>query len=469
MKNTIILFLSLFTQLQLFAQTTTTPKLDATQVVEQVLNTKVFIDYANSKKGIETQLLALNNQPGISSEDYADLQNAYGQTKAAFDNFLNLVRQDMIDFQLFEKAANGDQPTILRYLNAYNSGVGVYDREFQPVYNRVVKTRSLKDWLEPLALQAFNIFGALFKGKNPRQDILVNDLLLASKKYFLNRLEMKPWDALVRIQPSSNGGSVAPPPTVYVNTTTPPPASPGTTPPPPLMTGTSDTLLEQPVMKTLSGSLEFVIAGNPPRPMNFAAPSRSLARNLIIGEASPNASPSVAASIPVLCSMEAFGEGTAFQIQVQNTALLYVFALNSDGSIAPIYPFAEAWVRGFQMSNSRNLSVGPLMLQDATGHTTIPAKNANTGAENYIKISGAAVKEQLCLLLSKSEIDLPNVLEQLQQLPGTLAERVAALWQVQPQCASLGEAGLNINGNKIGFAVQSAEKWLLPLVFEIQR
>jgi hypothetical protein len=33
----------------------------------------------------------------------------------------------------------------------------------------------------------------------------------------------------------------------------------------------------------------------------------------------------------------------------------------------------------------------------------------------------------------------------------------------------MGEAGLNINGGKIGFAVQSAEKWLLPLVFEIQR
>jgi hypothetical protein len=121
------------------------------------------------------------------------------------------------------------------------------------------------------------------------------------------------------------------------------------------------------------------------------------------------------------------------------------------------------------MSNSRNLSVGPLMLQDANGHTTIPARNANTGAENYIKISGAAAKEQLCVLVSKSEIDLPDVLDRLQQLPGTLAERVAALWQVQPHCASLGEAGLNINGGKIGFAVQSAEKWLLPLVFEIQR
>ena len=36
-------------------------------------------------------------------------------------------------------------------------------------------------------------------------------------------------------------------------------------------------------------------------------------------------------------------------------------------------------------------------------------------------------------------------------------------------CASLGEAGLNMNGGKIGFNVSSTEKWLLPLVFEIRR
>ena len=437
-------------------------KLDATQVIEQLLNVKVFIDYANSKKAIENQLLALNKLPNVSAEDYATLQNAYGQTKAGFDNFLNLVRQDMVDYQLFEKAANGDQATILRYLNAYNAGVAVYNREFQPVYDRVVKTRGLKDWLEPLALQAFNVLGSLFKGKNPRQELLVNELLLASKKYFLNRLEMKTWEALVRIQPSENSASVAPPPAT---------ANPGTTSPP-AMLATTDTLLEEPVMKTLSGSLEFIIAGNPPRPMDFAGSSRSLGkRNLLVGEAdpNPNAAPSGSINIPVFQTVGTHGEGTAFQIRVQNTALLYAFALNSDGKCAPIYPFNEAWVRGFQMSKSRNLSVGPLMLQDATGSTTIPAKNANTGAENYIKISGPSSKEQLCLILSKSEIDLQDVIARLDQLHGSLAERVAALWQAEPHCAVVNEAGLVVNGGSIQFNVQNEAKWLLPLVFEIQR
>lgn len=466
MKNTIIFILAIMTQSQLFAQTTTPPKLDATQVIEQLLNTKVFIDYANSKKGIEAQLLALNNLSSISPEDYGALQGAYSQTKASFDQFLNLVRQDMLDYQLFERAANGDQATIGRYLSAYNAGVTTYDQQFQPVYNRVVKTRSLKDWLEPLALQAFNFLGPLFQGKNARQNLLLNELLLASKKHFLGRMEMKPWEALVSIQPSGGGGIGNS--TNNFPVTTLPPDNSATSMPPPTFTAT-DSLVEEPVMKTLSGSLEILIAGNPVRSMSFGTPSRSLSRNLVIGEADPNANVSVASTIPVLTSAEIYGEGTAFQIQVQNSALLYAFVLNSDGSLVPIYPFTEAFSRSFQMSKSRNLSVGPLMLQDAAGHTTIPAKNANTGAENYLRISGSAVKEQLCLVVSKSEIDLNAALTQLQQLPGSLAERVAALWQLEPHCASLGEAGLTVNGGKIGFNVSSSEKWLLPLIFEIRR
>lgn len=459
MKKTIILILTILGQFQLFAQNATTPpKLDATQVIEQLLNTKVFLDYANTKKAIEAQLSALNNLSNLSAEDYNALQGAYTQTKAGFDQFLTLVRQDMLDYQLFERAANGDQATISRYLGAYNAGVGLYNQQFQPLYDRVAKTRSLKNWLEPLALQAFNFLGPLFKGKNARQNLLLNELLLASKKLFIDRMEMKPWESLVRIQPNTGGAPGNPNNHAAVNTSVPPSVMLAT-----------DSLVEEPVMKTLSGSLEFIIAGNPPRSMDFGSPSRSLMRNLIIGEETPNANPSVASTIPVLRTAESHGEGTAFQIKVQNSALLYAFVLNSDGTLAPIYPFNEGWVRGFQMSKSRNLSVGPLMLQDAAGHTTIPAKNATTGTENYIKISGSATKEQLCLVVSKSEIDLNDALVRLQQLPGSLAERVAALWQMEPHCASMGEAGLSVNGGKIGFNVSSTEKWLLPLVFEIRR
>lgn len=460
-----ILFVSIFLAIYQGSFAQTTPKLDANQVIEQLLNTKLFIDYSNSKKGIETQLLALNNLPNISTDDYTALQTAYGKTKAAFDNFLGLIRQDMVDYQLFEKAANGDQTTLTRYLTAFNGGVAVYDNEFQPVYNRVIKTRSLKGWLEPLALQAFNVLGGFLKGKNARQNLLVNDLLLASKKYFISRMEMKPWEALVQIQPNATGTSVAP-------TTTDPNPTPSTIPstmPVESPATSSDTIVDQPVMKTLSGSLEFVIAGNPPQNMSFASQTRSLKRNLVVGENNATTTSTGAINIPVFQTANAYGEGTAFQIRVQNTALLYAFVLNSDGKCTAIYPFNQNWVRSFQMSKSRDLSVGPLMLQDASGSTTIPARNANTGAENYIKISGPASKEQICLIVSKSEMDLNDVIAKIEQLTGSLAERVTALWQSEEHCANTTDAGLIVSGGSIQFNVQNDAKWLLPLVFEIKR
>ncbi len=429
-------------------------KINATQLVEQLLNAKVFIDYNKVRKTIENQLTILNTQSNISAADYTTLQNAYTQTKASFDSFLGIVRQDMLDYQLFEKAATGDEPTLLRYLNTYNASVEIYNRQFQPTYNRVIKTRALKDWLEPLALQAFSFLTNIFKGKNPRKDVLLNDLLLISKTLFLQKMEMKTWEELVTIQPGENGSNVSQP-------TAKPSAEM-----PPIVSETPEIPLEQPVMKSLAGELEFVTTGS--QSMRFAMLG-GVTRNLEVGEATPNATPVASVNIPVLQTTETHSEGTAFQIQVQNSALLYAFALNTDGKCAPIYPFSEAWVRGFQMSKNRDLSVGPLMLQDAPGSTIIPAKNANTGVENYIKITGTSTKEQLCLIVSKSEIDLQDVITRIEALPGSLAERVAALWQAEPHCATTSEAGLKVNGNTIQFHVTNEAKWLLPLVFEIQR
>lgn len=452
MKSLFLAFTLLLPCLVVHAQPES--KVNATQLVEQLLNAKVFIDYNKIKKEIENQAIALNKLPNLSSADYATLQNGYNQTKASFDGFLGVVRQDMLDFQLFEKAATGDEPTILRYLNAYNAGVDIYNREFQPTYNKIVKTRALKDWLEPLALQAFSFLSNIFKGKNPRKDLLINDLLLISKTLFLQKMEMKTWEALVTVQPSGN----------VENTSPPSPTQPFETPPAAMET--PEVPLEQPVMKTLSGELEFVTIGN--QPLRFVMNSAAT-RDLTVGEATTTTPSSVPVNIPVLQTTESHGDGTAFQIRVQNSALLYAFALNSNGKCAPIYPFSEAWVRGFQMSKTRDLSVGPLMLQDAPGSTIIPAKNANTGAENYIKISGTSTKEQLCLIVTKSELDLQDVITRIEQLTGSLAERVAALWQSEPHCANASEAGLNVNGNIIQFNITNEAKWLLPLVFEIQR
>jgi len=109
------------------------------------------------------------------------------------------------------------------------------------------------------------------------------------------------------------------------------------------------------------------------------------------------------------------------------------------------------------------------MLQDASGEVVIPSKNATTGQENYIRISGPSTKEQLCLLLSKSELDRKGVMAQIEGLSGSLAERVAALWQSESHCATAADVQVRSAGASLQYAVPDEDKWLLPFVFEIRR
>ena len=445
---------------------TNTPS-NAQILIEKLLNAKVFIDYSNLKKDIENQVSAVNNQTEISPAGYAALQTAYNRTKDAFDVFLNTVRQDMLDFRLFERAASGDEQTLLRYLAAYNAGVDVYNREFMPAYGQVVRTRKLPGWLAPLGIQAFGFLATITKGKNPRQDVIVNDLLMVSNYLFLQKLQMKHWEELVTVKPAASDAGFQDSPATPATGAFSSGAS-GTATPPIVPDGPE---VELPVMKSLSGQLEFRVAGASPRTMTFDLVAAGLTRDLTVGGAETGTSEDVPAggNTPLLRSTEAWSEGAAFQIRVQNSALLYAFSINSNGTCAPIYPFSETWVRGFNMSKTRDLSVGPLMLKDENGGLVIPSPNAATGQENYIRITGNSALEQMCLVVSMSELDLNDIMARVAGLSGSLAERVAALWQGEPRRAAASEANLRVEGGTLYFNVTDADKWLLPVVFEIRR
>ena len=444
-----IILIASFLLLGLSATAQTSSRDNASILVEKLLNTKVFVDYAQVKKDIEGQVSALNSQPNLSPADYIAIQNAYNNTKTAFDGFLGVVRQDMLDFQLFEKAAEGDEATLLRYVVAYNNGLDVYKREFSPAYTRVVKTRFLPAWLVPLGIQAFNFLGTLFKGKSERKNVIINDLLMVSNYLFLQKMQMKYWEELVTVQPGTPPAQDTDPDAGQFSAKSP----------------SLTSAVQYPAMKSLSGQIEFVAAGNPTTSMLFESVG-STTRDLVVTGSNGVANTSTA---PALRSVSTWSEGTSFQIRVQNTALLYAFTLNSNGTCSPIYPFNEAWVNGFGMSKSRDLSVGPLMLKNDQGSVTIPSRNATTGEENYIRITGSSAKEQMCLIVSMSELDLNTIMARISQLPGSLAERVAALWQGEVRCATPAEAQLQVEGSRIRFNVSNSDKWLLPLVFEIRR
>ena len=219
-------------------------------------------------------------------------------------------------------------------------------------------------------------------------------------------------------------------------------------------------------MKVMSGSIEFVISDDRGMnsPMDFSLPELvNRSRDLVV--ASKGAIP---VSKYAFGSRSTYGEGTSFQMRITNTAFVYVFAYNSNNTCYAIYPYTNDWVRGFNMSKSRDLGVGPLMMKDDNNLLVIPSKNVDSGEENYIQINGSSSKEQLCLIVSKSELNLQEICSSIEAQTGTLSDRFSAVLNT-PNTANLNDIELTQDSGKINFNVPSEDKWVMPLIFEIKR
>ena len=214
-----------------------------------------------------------------------------------------------------------------------------------------------------------------------------------------------------------------------------------------------------PTMKEMKGEVSFVTvtAQNPnaPTPMEFSMPSRDLSLSTMEDNSK------------CFVSTQNYPSGTYFQIRTQNTALMYVFALNSNNTCANFYPFDAKWMSHYKMGNTRDLVMSPLMLQDENNFTTVPSKNVETGAENYILISGNATQENLCVLISKSELDMKAIFEAIQNATGSFSERIASVFG--NNMLDWKEANVKILNGKISFDAGMSEKVVLPLIFAIKR
>jgi hypothetical protein len=230
----------------------------------------------------------------------------------------------------------------------------------------------------------------------------------------------------------------------------------------PVNTGSKSTKvnIQYPALKELSGNIEFIAtdAMGVISTMDFSLPEKT--RNLTVGT-------KVQFSKNSLVSQKYWGPGTSIQIKIKNTGFLYALSFNDGDVCYPIYPYTQEWLTSFSMGQKdRNLIVGPLMLKDEKGVVTIPSKNIETGEENFIFISGTSKKEQLLLILSKSELDLSQVTDAIQNSTGTFEERVNSALGTN----GIGEGILlEKNGSSVNFKIKDENTYLIPLIFEIKR
>ena len=280
----------------------------------------------------------------------------------------------------------------------------------------------------------------------------MNDLLSITNVRFNDGLVLPPWNTLTKVS-SLKSSKLIGQPEVTINSVETPIVVQSKIKPIQVDTTIS---VEYPVMKQLSGSIQFISYEEDGSKYNMEFEIPKTTRDLKVGN--KNSSSFISKLI--------YETGLSFQIRITNTAFVYAFAFNDNDVCYPIYPYNNDWVQSFNMSKDRNLGVGPLMMKDNNNLLVIPSKNADTGEENYIQITGTSNRERLCLILSKSELDLNDLCNKVQSMTGSLSSRVNSVLS-SPNLGTLDNLKLTTDSEKINF--EMVDKWLIPLIFEIRR
>jgi len=467
----------LLTTLLLFLASFSFGQFDANDLVNQVMEVQAMRELNQFRENVikEVKSLDLTN---ATPEQIDMVSSSYDKMKITYNTLISQVKQDVLDFKNLKKMSKSSEEVSRRYYQTLNQTKNIFNNEFIPACAEISQDRSgLLALIFPLIEKGVRFIIDAIKNHKLKKEIFLDELLNVVNTKFNGALFLPEWNSLVT---SSNFNRYNSSSTIGINSTdvvvdntvtnndkknklgSVVDTTNNTDIVDPVITGqkSSKLVVQYPALKDLSGNIEFVttdVMGNPSI-MDFNLPEKS--RDLTVGK-------KVQFSKKSLVSQKSWDEGTSIQIKVKNTGFLYVISYNSGDICYPIYPYSQEWLTGFTMGQkNRNLIVGPLMLKDENGVVTIPSKNIETGEENFIFISGHREKEQLLLILSKSELDMNQIADAIEANTGTFEEKVNA---------ALGTSGigegitLEKNGTSVNFKITDENTYLIPLIFEIKR
>lgn len=437
MKKTIVFIVFLVFAQNIFAQDAQIVK-----IINGILQMKTFIDYRTFKKDLETIVSQTANDPNISYEDYMKLQQAYNATKKKHDEFIGVIKKDLIDIEALIEMTKKPEEYAKKYMNAYNESINFYEANFLPVYNEIqTKSRfALTPSLIVLGVKTFNLIVKLINERKLEKGTSVNRLLLIVNKRFVEPLALNEWNAIVTHVPPHDETS-----------------------PDDNTTNDKDNKNESvnvpyPTMKNLEGSIEFIHRRGigDLQTMKFSA-SRDL--GIGTGNDEPN-------NCLVYETVNDYVGGTEFQIKIKNSGLMYIFSLNKDGSVFHIYPYSQELLSYFKIDITRDLGIGPAMNRNEDGITIIPSENKETGDKNYIYLKADGSKEeQICIILTKSELKADEISEKIQQKEGNFTAKINDIFGENLAKAS---EYATINNGVVSFNDPQSDK-VMAIIFKIKR
>jgi hypothetical protein len=402
-------------------------------------------------------------------EDHEKLNIAYNEVQGKYNEFLEILRADLSDWKEIKKMARNPASYADKYLEEYNVVISGYNKSYLPLHNSIVaeakvsKGKAIPPQLILMGIEVFTSIVDLIKARKEDKEANLSVIIGMINDQFYKKLRMKSWAELDLPVPQAARGA---------STTTPSPSTTsgsanktrgGTTPP-------VVTQISAPLFPPMHGFVEFHFLDSihMDQKMNFTA---NKGKNITVATRQAQngkiETTNVTNRVDYYNSLENFREGDQFYLKVNNNAGMYVLTLNSDGTISFLYPFDADAVQGNKANNGKNIIVEG---RDRNNVTTLPTTDTSVTPpkQRCFKFSGPATRENFCVLLSRSDLDVAEIRRALEAQSGQdLHNRLAAVFGtklVQPS-----QAGLALDGNRLDFDASATEATVLPVVFYIQR
>ena len=197
-----------------------------------------------------------------------------------------------------------------------------------------------------------------------------------------------------------------------------------------------DLPLPKPQLADLSGQIRLTLANGNDMPANLRVSTRGL-----------TVVPANTANGPLTFyqTSQPYTSGTRFRIYISNNEPAYVYAISTDLSneITKIFPYEDG------------ISAA---LTDKRNDVAIPDE------DHFIEFDNKAGKDFLCVLYSKNELNINDIIKKVATQTGTFSERVFKIIgdkMVDPK-------DISFANDKISFSAFSKEKTIVPMIVELE-
>ncbi|MBB2144382.1 DUF4384 domain-containing protein [Pedobacter sp. LMG 31464] len=192
----------------------------------------------------------------------------------------------------------------------------------------------------------------------------------------------------------------------------------------------------KPAVADLSGQIRLTLADGKDMPSTLYTSTRGLK----VVPAKPAAGP-----LTVYQTADVYTTGTRFRIYISNNEPAYVYAISTDltNEITKIFPYEDG------------ISAA---LTDKKNDVAIPDE------DHFIEFDNKAGKDFLCVLYSKNELNINDIIKKIGAQQGTFSERIFKV---------IGEKIVNptdisFTKDKISFTAFSKGKTIVPMMVELE-